>query len=89
MKAPQPLTVGKQKLRVKKWNETESISLAVSMALENSEMFTDFCESQYPTQGKVLYKALARAHAQTIGVTYRSVQRTPEPAKERGELPAK
>jgi len=58
-----------EKKRVKKWNEAEAIVLAVSMALENSEMFEDFCEAQYPTQGKILFNALRRAQS---GVRYRS-----------------
>jgi len=57
--------------RLKKWNENEAVTLAISMALENSEMFEDFCESQYPTQGRILFNALKRAQKHA-GVIYRS-----------------
>ena len=63
------------KLKMPQWNETESVNLAVSMALENPEMFVGFCESQYPKQGKVLFTALRRAQKK-IGVRYRSPQRS-------------
>jgi len=63
------------RLKLPRWNETESVNLAISMALENSELFTAFCESQYPKQGKVLYRALGRAQKK-IGIRYRSPKRT-------------
>jgi len=47
--------------RRKKFNEAEALRLAARMALENRTEFEGFCESQYPTQGRVLYNALLRA----------------------------
>lgn len=47
--------------RRKKFDEIESLRLARTMALENPDQFEDFCEAQYPTQGKILYNALRRA----------------------------
>ena len=48
------------KQRSRSFDEKESLRLAAQFSLENSEDFTDFCDSQYPTQGKVLVKALER-----------------------------
>lgn len=45
----------------REFDKREALRLAVQMALENSDDFTEFCESQYPTQGSVLYNALRRA----------------------------
>lgn len=48
------------KQHTRKYNERYALELARQFALEDAEAFTDFCDAQCPTQGKILFNALRR-----------------------------